>query len=246
MGFSALGALLLVGTAAGGTGGFRGIGGFDGFDGLGAFGVGKSPSSAHGRANGPSGRGSRPPAPSILSAPQAPPLAPPPVPPPSAATPPEEKSPGTEAPRQPAPDGNLIRNGYFAETTKPWLSEGEVWLRTDRDRLRISVDADEGGEAWDRRVLQRFAALRDDRRYTLKFAAAADSDITIRVVVYRESDPLTPVFDEDVDLDRRMHRFTFSFGSYLTTGEPIVGFEVGGHDAEHTVWVDGVSLVERG
>jgi endoglucanase len=88
--------------------------------------------------------------------------------------------------------------------------------------------------------------LRSGSSYSFRFDAAADSSMTIRVVVKFEPPPYTKTLDRTITLSSSMRRYSYPFTSSLSTSQGAIAFYVGGHSGDHVVKVDNVSLVKRG
>jgi hypothetical protein len=139
-------------------------------------------------------------------------------------------------------NGSLIRNGTFDRTVTSWWPVSDVRITADAGRLRANVRGG-GAETWDRIVSAASFPLRSGRDYILTFDAAAGAGSTDRVTVQLDQQPYTAAISSDIELTTAMRRFSYRFTAGFTTDRAALNFELGGHVADHTIWLDNVVLV---
>jgi Carbohydrate binding domain len=141
--------------------------------------------------------------------------------------------------------GELIRNGHFSDTTKPWWPDGGVRIKHDDQRLRAEIKAG-GTEPWDAQIGYSGLWLRKGHAYVLAFHASSQRDVTIRISVQLEGPPYTAALLRGVTLNTSTRRYSYPFTSPLTTTHATVNFQFGGQNKNHVALLDNVSLTRLG
>jgi endoglucanase len=139
----------------------------------------------------------------------------------------------------------LIQNGTFTTSTTNWWSNNAP-ISVDAGQLKSVVP---GGTTnpWDAMLGQKVPAfpIHQGHRYILSFDARATATRAIRTTVQFNAVPYTSTLDKTFTVTDKTQRFAFGFTGSLETAQAELTFQLGGHAAGYTVWLDNVSLVDN-
>ena len=142
----------------------------------------------------------------------------------------------TPKPRPSEGGQELIKNGTFTGTIKPWTADSTDPIVVG-NQLQVGTVSDESFDLTDDDVDSNIFPLRSGRRYELNFDASADSSGAIGVSVQPFDLNNTALFQQ-VNLAPSAQHFRFTFTANASSRETIVSFELGGHLDDHEIRID--------
>lgn len=141
-----------------------------------------------------------------------------------------------------ADDSNLVQNGDFSDGFNHWFTAGiSATPDTSSGQACMLVDANIGGNPWDRIIGQNDLVIASGTSYQFSFKASADSDVTVRAIVGNQNAPYDTIHEEHPALTSSLQSFSYTFTAGGAFDHAQVAFQVGGYGA-FTLCLDDVSL----